>query len=84
MKAGELVRSMAGHDKGWLYLVMAVEDGFAYVADGKHHGLSEPKKKRLKHIAPMGQETELSTLRCDAHIRKAIKRLKAEGGCHLG
>ena len=84
MKAGALVRSLAGHDKDRFYLVMAVEGDFAYVADGKHHGLSEPKKKRLKHIAPMGLEAELSAIRCDAHIRKAIKRLKSEGGCHLG
>ena len=84
MKAGSLIRSLAGHDEGRLYLVMAVEDGFAYVADGKHHSLNDPKKKRLKHIAPIGPETELSDLECDAHIRKAIKRLKAEGGCHLG
>lgn len=84
MKAGALVRSLAGHDKDRLYLVLAVENGFALVADGKHHSLSEPKKKRLKHIVPTGPETELSDLRCDAHIRKAIKRLKAEGGCHLG
>ena len=84
MKAGALVRSLAGHDKDWYYLVIRIEDGFAYVADGKHHGLTEPKKKRLKHVAPLGAETELSDLRCDAHIRKAIKRLKSEGGCHLG
>ena len=84
MKAGALVRSLAGHDKDWLYLIIRIDAGFAYVADGKHHGLTEPKKKRLKHVAPLGPEAELSSIECDAHIRKAIKRLKAEGGCHLG
>ena len=84
MRAGALVRSLAGHDKDWLYLVLRVEAGFAYVADGRHHGLAQPKKKSLKHVAYAGAETEISALECDAHIRKAIKRLKTEGGCHLG
>ena len=84
MKAGMLVRSLAGHDKDRLYLVLRVDGPFAYVADGRHHLMASPKKKRLRHIDPLGPETELSALECDAHIRKAIKRLKAEGGCHLG
>lgn len=84
MKAGDLVRSLKGHDKDWLYLVLEVEAGFARVADGKHHTLAQPKKKSLKHLAPMGGETDLSAIGCDAHIRKAIKRLKTEGGCHIG
>lgn len=84
MKTGMLVQSLAGHDKDWYYIVLWTDGGFAYVADGKHHGLNEPKKKRFRHIAPRGAETDVSALRCDAHIRKAIKRLKSEGGCHLG
>lgn len=84
MKAGELVRSLAGRDKGRLYIVLRTEGDFAYVTDGKRHLMSEPKKKRLKHIASEGAEAELSSLECDAHVRKAIKRIKSGGGCHLG
>ncbi len=79
-----MVESTAGRDRGRLYLVIGVEAPFALVADGKSRTLASPKKKRLKHIAPLGAETELSALECDAHIRKAIKRLSAEGGCHHG
>ncbi len=84
MKAGTLVRSLAGHDKDRFYIILKIEDGYAYLTDGKHHRLDGPKKKRLKHVAPEGAEAELSLLQCDAHVRKAIKRLKSEGGCHLG
>lgn len=85
MKAGALVKSTAGHDKGWLYIVLRTEEGFVYAADGKHHGLDSPKKKRLKHVALLPGETDVSRLLCDAHVRKAIKQLKkSEGGCHLG
>ena len=91
VKAGTLVYSLAGHDKGWWYIVLRSEDDFVHVADGKHHGLENPKKKRLKHVAfPQGEteiglsDEELAGIECDAHVRKAIKRLKTEGGCHLG
>lgn len=89
VKAGALVCSSAGHDKGWWYIVLRSEGDFVHVADGKHHGLENPKKKRLKHVAFPQSEISLSNeelegIECDAHVRKAIKRLKTEGGCHLG
>ena len=84
MKAGALVKSTAGRDKGRLYIVLHTEGDFIYAADGKHRGLNSPKKKRKKHVALLRGETEVSRLLCDAHVRKAIKQLKSEGGCHLG
>ena len=50
IKIGSVVRSIAGHDKGALLLVVAVEDGYAYVSDGKLRKVSKPKKKKLKHL----------------------------------
>ncbi len=85
MEAGALVKSAAGHDKGRFYIVLRIEDGFAYLADGKRHGLNSSKKKRLKHIVPLKGSADVSRLLCDAHVRKQIKRLiNSEGGCHLG
>lgn len=45
-----IVRSVAGHDKGRFLVITAVEDDFAFLADGKERKLLAPKKKRLKHI----------------------------------
>jgi len=50
IKIGSVVRSIAGHDKGDLLLVIAMSDGFAYVADGKLRKVLKPKKKKLKHL----------------------------------
>ncbi len=47
---GSVVRSIAGHDKGDYFIVLALEDGYAYVADGKLRKAQAPKKKKLKHI----------------------------------
>ena len=39
--AGMVVKSMAGHDSGSYYAVMRVENGFAYIADGKLRKVEE-------------------------------------------
>ena len=50
IKVGSIVRSIAGHDKGDLQLVVSLGDGYAYVADGKLRKIEKPKKKKLKHL----------------------------------
>lgn len=50
IKVGSIVRSIAGHDKGSLQLVVGMENGYAYVADGKLRKIEKPKKKKLKHL----------------------------------
>ncbi len=50
IKVGSIVRSIAGHDKGSLLLVVALDNGYAYVADGKLRKIEKPKKKKLKHL----------------------------------
>ena len=55
---GQFVTSKAGHDKGTLYVVMAVEGDFVYLCDGKLKKPENPKRKRLKHIQPIGAFVE--------------------------
>ena len=47
---GQLVRSKAGRDKGSDFIVLKVENGYVYVADGRMRKLENPKKKKLKHV----------------------------------
>ena len=47
---GSIVRSKAGHDKGQLFLVVDLKDGYAYVSDGKLRRIEKPKKKKIKHL----------------------------------
>lgn len=47
---GQLVRSKAGRDKGSDFIVLKVENGYVYVADGRMRRLENPKKKKLKHV----------------------------------
>ena len=45
MRVGSIVLSTQGRDKGNYFLVVAVEKGFVYLADGGMRKLSQPKKK---------------------------------------
>ena len=70
IRRGQVMRSLAGHDKGYFQTVLRLEGAFAYVADGKRRPLEAPKKKKLMHVQIDYQQTEISS---DLEIRKALK-----------
>ena len=47
---GMLAKSKAGHDKGHVYLVCEADEAYVYLTDGKLRTLSNPKKKKRKHV----------------------------------
>ena len=47
---GDLVVSTAGRDKGKSFLVISVNNKFAYVVDGRERKTINPKKKNVKHL----------------------------------
>ena len=49
-KTGMIVRSLSGRDKGRFMVIVSMENGFVYLADGKERKLASPKKKNEKHI----------------------------------
>lgn len=58
---GKLAVSLAGHDKGSVFLILREETGSVYVADGVLRRYASPKKKNTKHIQPVlseGMEAE--------------------------
>ncbi len=48
--AGGIAESLAGHDRGRLYLIVGVEGARVLVADGASHPAERPKKKNGKHL----------------------------------
>ena len=52
--AGSLVYSIAGRDKGGVFLVLELEGIYCYLADGKLRKGDNPKKKKQKHMKPTG------------------------------
>ena len=47
---GEFAFSLAGHDKGTLYLIIREDRENVFLADGVYKTWAAPKKKNKKHI----------------------------------
>ena len=55
IEIGSVVRSLAGRDKGRLFIVIQeLDSDFVMVANGKLRGMDRLKKKRRKHLKPTG------------------------------
>ncbi len=82
MVCGDVVKSLSGHDKGSVYVVIGVKDRFVLLADGKNKLLSDPKRKNVKHLGLTGASINLNAYNplYDAHIRKELKGLLKRGG----
>ena len=50
LKISDVVISTAGRDKGELFYVIAEEDQFLFLANGKDRPLDRPKRKKRKHV----------------------------------
>jgi hypothetical protein len=59
---GVIVRSMAGHDYGELYIVLNVANGYAWLADGKTRSQSKPKKKSVQHVRAVNRLPDTTAL----------------------
>jgi ribosomal protein L14E/L6E/L27E len=66
---GRIVISAAGRDKG-RYAVVVNYDGYAYIADGKEHKLSKPKRKNIKHLIITDETIDITNL-----TDKSLRRL---------
>ncbi len=50
IKRADVVRSIQGRDSGELFYVLTVEDGYAYIVNGRERRVEKAKKKKLKHL----------------------------------
>jgi len=46
----ELAKSLAGHDKDQVYVILKKEKERFLLADGVHHTMAAPKSKNPKHL----------------------------------
>lgn len=76
VRRGQIMRSLAGHDKGDFQTVLRLEGEFAYMADGKRRKLETPKKKKLKHLAPTGTCLSEESLSTNRQIRMALAQYR--------
>ena len=49
-ETGCLVRSLAGHDRGSLFIIIKEDAEYVYLADGTLRTVGKPKRKKKKHV----------------------------------
>ncbi len=52
---GDVIRSLAGHDKDLCFIVVDAEGGKLLVADGKTKTVDSPKLKNPRHVEKIGE-----------------------------
>lgn len=74
---GMLARSAAGHDEGKIYVIIAEDDAYVYLVDGKVRTLDKPKKKKKKHIQIIKEKYDIYGID-DVGIKRILKDWKKE------
>lgn len=78
-KKGNLAKSIAGHDRNQVYVIVKEEDEYVYVADGRRKVLEMPKRKNKKHIQPICYSNELvPDIKYNEDVKRVIKLFCAD------
>lgn len=85
MDIANIVVSLAGRDKGKLFVILKIENGYALIADGRSRRIVKPKRKKLKHLRFVGRCDEKLAERLqvgdkilDSEIRRAVSEISAQ------
>ncbi|OUN68078.1 hypothetical protein B5E64_11585 [Drancourtella sp. An12] len=74
---GMLVRSLAGHDKGKLYIIIEERDQMLLLSDGEIRTMARPKAKKVMHVQLIKEKLEEKEM-TDISIRSFIKKYQKE------
>ena len=94
ISVSDIVESLAGHDRGEIFAVVATDGEFLYLANGKQRKLQKPKRKKVIHArrafqcsSPLAEKL-VSGAATDGEIRKELAVLRdrklTEEGKKLG
>lgn len=84
IRIGNVVQALAGKEKGELFVVVGLNDKYAYLSDGKRLKTKKPKKKSYKHIKLFGSQSLSEAVvldeneRANAAVRKFLSKLRSE------
>lgn len=87
MRPNMVVKALAGRDAGQWFAVLATEEDFALIVNGKSRPLARPKRKRKKHLAVTAATLSDDNLATDRKLRFALREFAAncdKEGNHLG
>ena len=77
---GQVLVSVAGHDKGELLTVTGFDGKRVFVCDGKGRGLEKPKSKNPKHLKKTQYVLSEHSMATNRSIRKQLNKIANPGG----
>ncbi len=77
-EVGMLAKSEAGHDKDNVYVIIAMDDSYVYLADGRVKTVEKPKKKKYKHIQIIRKINEDIPVTANVAIKRILKLYNRE------
>lgn len=80
LKVGQVMRSLAGHDKGELMVIAGFENNRVLVCDGKHRKLEKPKCKNPRHLTETDVFLEPDSMATNKMLRKTLNKIANPGG----
>ena len=80
LKVGQVVKSLAGHDKGDYAVIAGFENDKVLVCDGKHRLIEKPKRKNPKHLEATEMFLLKDSMATNRKLRKTLNKLANPGG----
>ena len=79
INVSDIVRSLSGHDKGGLFMVVAADDEFLMLADGRKRKMERAKRKKRRHArfvcrsdSPAAEKVRSGGQPSNSELRRAI------------
>lgn len=76
-KIGMLAKSMSGHDKDNIYVILNIDETYVYLVDGERRTFDRPKRKNKKHIQIIKEQHEVSQID-DVAVKRILKLYKEQ------
>lgn len=75
---GTVVFSKAGRDKNNMFIVLSVDEKFAYITDGDLRKVEKPKKKKLIHLQRTKNVLQIeSDIITNSEVRRLLAQYKS-------
>jgi len=81
---GEFVYASAGRDEGKCFIVLSCEDNYLYLCDGKSRKVSNPKKKKIKHVRLTGDKDDFIVNKLETVGKLTNKEVRYSLNNYLG
>lgn len=78
MKAGQIVRSIAGRDKNTFFVITYVQGSYAVICDGKHRPVEKQKRKKLIHLSKTNYTVNLDEIKTNKEFKRVLHRFNYE------